>query len=344
LEFEGKLRNKIIRLEKKIFALENSVSLRVGMHIVESVRNPWRLLILPISLIYVAIVSSIEYNRQQKIEKGKRITTHESKVEPIKSPTLSNIDQIPKQKPPTKEILLSSENQRVYDKLVPHLCPSENQRVYDKLVPHFCPSERHNFQYKILEIIHSFFNERDIDYWAIGGTLLGSVKYSGTIPWDHDIDIFCEKLSRKNEQELMKTLSSMDGTSTRPWLWSGRIPGMQVIDVRKKKGIAIDIFYGHFYEDTIYTVGMNIEKFPEKGRQGIDRIIKPGIRTVNFGNVMICVPNIESTMEYLNWKFGEDWVNEYVIFDFKEKTSISFPANTQIDKKLRSSVINRSLQ
>ena len=188
--FEEKLRNKIIRLEKKIFALENSVSLRVGIHIVESVRNPWRLPILPISLIYVAIVSSIEYNRQQKIEKGKRITTHESKVEPIKSPTLSNIDQSLKQKPPTKEILLSSENQRVYDKLVPHLCPSENQRVYDKLVPHFCPSERHNFQYKILEIIHSFFNERDIDYWAIGGTLLGYVKYSGIIPWDHDIDSF----------------------------------------------------------------------------------------------------------------------------------------------------------
>ena len=218
---------------------------------------------------------------------------------------------------------------------------SDNQDIFDQLVPHFCPSDRHNFQYKILELLHSFFEEKDIDYWAIGGTLLGSVKYSGTIPWDHDIDIFCEKLSRKTEQELLERLSSMEGINTRPWLWSGRIPGMQIIDVRAKKGIAIDIFYGHFYEDTIYTVGMNIPKFPEVGSQGVDRIISPGKREVKFGNTLLCVPSEEATKEYLDWKFG-NWQDEYVIFDFKEKTSIQFPANRELDNLLKQFVINRS--
>lgn len=217
----------------------------------------------------------------------------------------------------------------------------DSQQIFDQLVPHFCPSDRHNFQYQILDVIHRFFKEKHMDYWAIGGTLLGSVKYSGTIPWDHDIDIFCEKLNRKGEFELTERLASLEGIIVRPWLWSGRIPGMQILDVRAQKGIAIDIFYGHFFEDTIYTVGTNIEKFPEVGRQGIDRIISPGKREVKFGSTVLCVPDKEATEEYLDWKFG-NWREEYVILDFKEKTSIKFPTTEKLDEMLKNFVINRS--
>ena len=217
----------------------------------------------------------------------------------------------------------------------------KDKQLFNQLVPHFCPADRHLFQYKIMDEIHSFFQEKDIQYWAIGGTLLGAVKYSGTIPWDHDIDILCEKLKRNEELDLLDRLSTIEGAVGRQWLWSGRIPGMQIIDVRARKGIAIDIFYGHFFEDTIYTVGMNIPKFPEVGRQGIDRFVSPGNREVKFGNSVICVPDEKATEDYLDWKFA-NWRDEYSIFDFKEKTSTIFQTSEVLDEMIKQFVITRA--
>ena len=195
------------------------------------------------------------------------------------------------------------------------------------------------------KVLADILNSNNIPYWICHGTLLGIIRDSQLIPWDHDIDIFVECLPRSIEDEMMDELSLIEGCSIRKWLWDNRRPGIQIHDMRAGNNIAIDIFYGHFHENTIYSIGMNVEKFPEKGRQGIDRIINPGIRTVNFGNTLFCVPTLESTEEYLNWKFGEDWLSEYVIFDFKEilrKLSIIITGKCLIVKLLFLTV-NRGL-
>ena len=44
-------------------------------------------------------------------------------------------------------------------------------------------------QLKIMDLIHEFCVKNDIKYYMIGGTLLGSVRHKGFIPWDLDIDI-----------------------------------------------------------------------------------------------------------------------------------------------------------
>ena len=216
-----------------------------------------------------------------------------------------------------------------------------NTELFSELKPHFCDESRHRFEYQLMKQVHRFFQSRNIAYWAIGGTLLGQVKYAGIIPWDHDIDLFTEMLPRSVEQELMDEISAIDGCSVRRWLWDGRRPGIQIHDSRAAK-IAIDIFYAHFHEDTIYSLGMNIPNFPEQGRQGIDRIINPGLRNVDFGPGTICVPSPEATQEYLDWKFGDNWMDEYVIFNFHDNTSIRYLANPEMDAELTNFVINRS--
>ena len=43
--------------------------------------------------------------------------------------------------------------------------------------------------YQMLYDIHRILTFYDVDYWAIGGTLLGAIRHGGLIPWDDDGDI-----------------------------------------------------------------------------------------------------------------------------------------------------------
>jgi len=310
---------KVAHLERKIDRLEQSVSLRLGSHIVKSVRHPWRAPFLIFTLPWQMLLVGFEILR-------KRSTSDSDPVVEISDGSQKKLERI--EEAPDKPV-------KPKGKPILPLTVSE-------LKPHFCDESRHRFEYQLMKQVHRFFQSRNIAYWAIGGTLLGQVKYAGIIPWDHDIDLFTEMLPQSVEQELMDEMSAIDGCSVRRWLWDGRRPGIQIHDTRGSFKIAIDIFYAYFHEGTFYSLGANIHKFPEQGRQGIDRIINPGLRNVDFGSVAICVPSPEATQEYLDWKFGDNWMDEYVIFNFVDKTSIRFPANPEMDAELTNFVLNRS--
>ena len=50
-------------------------------------------------------------------------------------------------------------------------------------------NELQGIMLKTIKRIHSFCLENQIKYYIIGGTLLGSIRHEGFIPWDDDIDI-----------------------------------------------------------------------------------------------------------------------------------------------------------
>lgn len=50
-------------------------------------------------------------------------------------------------------------------------------------------SEVQNIIWDIVKVIKPFFDENNIRYYIIGGTLIGALRHKGFIPWDDDFDI-----------------------------------------------------------------------------------------------------------------------------------------------------------
>ncbi len=52
------------------------------------------------------------------------------------------------------------------------------------------PEEIKRTEKEILAYVDKFLREKKLRYWVCGGTLLGTIRHKGFIPWDDDIDIF----------------------------------------------------------------------------------------------------------------------------------------------------------
>jgi LicD family len=74
--------------------------------------------------------------------------------------------------------------------------------------------------YQLLKDFHDFCEATDLEYWVGYGTLLGSVKHKGIIPWDDDADVFI-----RDVEKFASNLRRLEdiGYSVREWWFGYRI-------------------------------------------------------------------------------------------------------------------------
>lgn len=105
-----------------------------------------------------------------------------------------------------------------------------------------------------------FFDKNKLDYWIDSGTLLGSVRHKGFIPWDDDIDICMprndyNRLINMDTKEISKDLYIEQGTyNLNTVLWT-KVRSKRISIIEKDKpnqiqGLFIDIFPVDFYKNS----------------------------------------------------------------------------------------------
>lgn len=62
---------------------------------------------------------------------------------------------------------------------------------------------------------HEILTHNNINYWIIGGTLLGAVRHKGVIPFDDDLDI---GVDRKDEIKLQKLSVPLENYITKYYI------------------------------------------------------------------------------------------------------------------------------
>lgn len=58
-----------------------------------------------------------------------------------------------------------------------------------------------------MDYFHEFCETHNLEYFIIGGTLLGAIRHEGFIPWDDDIDVIMPK---KDYKKILNLLNSID--------------------------------------------------------------------------------------------------------------------------------------
>lgn len=152
-------------------------------------------------------------------------------------------------------------------------------------------NEQREIQLELMAYIDKICREQGIDYSIGAGTLLGSVKYKGYIPWDDDIDMM---LTRPNYERLMTALMEdlpehftllyyKNHTAYLPFakLYDNRTYFVSELDtLNKGTGLFIDIFP----LDSLPEDKREGERFKKKVRTAVTQLVSSAPNGLSYAS------------------------------------------------------------
>lgn len=229
---------------------------------------------------------------------------------------------------------LHSDNYKRYKEIVASINSRKiipNHRSYIELglditSPEFTnPLECQNYKRRPKDIYHlkaekealkemvKIFNKYNILFWVDCGTLLGTYRYGGMIPWDHDIDISVLQMDFDN---VLKVLKDLDPEKYIALDWSCRGKPKSLIKVYiKETQRMIDVYqfvinkekrtlnFIFSFDDHMFCA----EWWKDRERRFTQPVSYDTIfplRKANFDGIEVFAPN--KTVDYLHTFYGEN--------------------------------------
>lgn len=160
--------------------------------------------------------------------------------------------------------------------------------------------------YPLFKYVVKTFEKNKLDYWATGGTLLGTIRSKGMIQWDDDIDVAIQKKDIPLLESLKEQFAKQDLRLYKP---SGKYYKVKYAD-RKNDHLWIDIF-------VVDDNGNYLQGHKAK-RQYLPGEIFP-LKRGKYGPISLKIPN--QSKKYLDRIFP-DWRNTAIMYnhaDLKKK-------------------------
>ena len=174
--------------------------------------------------------------------------------------------------------------------------------------------------YDTLEVIDRVLRNAKIEYTIFCGTMLGSRRHSGLIPWDDDGDVVIQRQDEERLLALKETFAEEGYT-----LISEPIFGYRLYDPHRTIIRAADELHIPFVD--IFLVENQCDKYAYITEDA--KIFFPGeplpfgcferLIDVPFGQLTLRGLNPEDTQRHLDETFGNDW-NEVAWRDFDHVT------------------------